>query len=46
MDAGVLPLLVTVGLADACDNHGVRGVEIAWPNDIFAGGGKVAGSLC
>jgi BirA family transcriptional regulator, biotin operon repressor / biotin---[acetyl-CoA-carboxylase] ligase len=46
VDAGMLPLVVAVGLADALGACGVHGVEIAWPNDILAGGHKVAGILC
>lgn len=47
VDAGLLPLAIAVGLADALDACGVPDVEIAWPNDILAGGGsKVAGILC
>ena len=46
VDAGLLPLVIAVGLADALDACGVPDVEIAWPNDILAGGGKVAGILC
>ncbi len=46
VDAGLLPLVVALGLADALVEHGVPDVEIAWPNDILAGGGKVAGILC
>ena len=46
VDAGLLPIVIAVGLADALDACGVPDVEIAWPNDILAGGGKVAGILC
>ena len=46
VDAGMLPLVVAVGLADALEEHGVPDVQIAWPNDVLAGGGKVAGILC
>lgn len=47
IDAGLLPIVIAVGLADALDACGVPDVEIAWPNDILAGGGnKVAGILC
>jgi BirA family biotin operon repressor/biotin-[acetyl-CoA-carboxylase] ligase len=46
VDAGLLPIVVAVGLADALDACGVPAVEIAWPNDILAGGTKVAGILC
>lgn len=46
VDAGLLPIVIAVGLADALEACGVPGVEIAWPNDILAGGAKVAGILC
>lgn len=46
LDAGLLPLVIAVGLSDALDACGVPDIEIAWPNDILAGGGKVAGILC
>lgn len=46
IDAGMLPLVVAVGLADALDEAGVPDVQIAWPNDIIASGVKVAGILC
>lgn len=46
VQAGMLPLVIAVGLADALDAQGVPDVEIAWPNDVLAGGGKVAGILC
>lgn len=46
VDSGLLPIVVAVGLADALEACGVPDVEIAWPNDILAGGGKVAGILC
>jgi BirA family biotin operon repressor/biotin-[acetyl-CoA-carboxylase] ligase len=46
VDSGLLPIVVAVGLADALEACGVPDVEIAWPNDILAGGTKVAGILC
>ncbi len=46
VDAGLLPIVVAVGLADALDACGVPDVGIAWPNDILTGGAKVAGILC
>jgi len=46
IDAGMLPLVIAVGLADALDEVGVPDVQIAWPNDIIASGVKVAGILC
>ena len=46
INAGMLPLVIAVGLADALDQVGVPDVQIAWPNDIIASGVKVAGILC
>jgi len=46
VNAGMLPLVIAVGLADALDDVGVPDVQIAWPNDIIASGVKVAGILC
>ena len=46
IEAGMLPLVIAVGLADALDEVGVPDVQIAWPNDIIASGVKVAGILC
>jgi BirA family biotin operon repressor/biotin-[acetyl-CoA-carboxylase] ligase len=44
-DAGILPLVVAVGLADALSPLTERRVEIAWPNDIVVDGRKLAGIL-
>ena len=44
--AGMLPIVVALGLADGLEACGVAGAEIAWPNDVLAGGMKVAGILC
>lgn len=44
--AGMLPIVVALGLADGLEACGVTGVEIAWPNDVLAGDTKVAGILC
>lgn len=46
VDAGLLPIVVALGLADGLETCGVVGAEIAWPNDVLAGGMKVAGILC
>ena len=46
VDAGMLPIVIAVGMAEALEECGVPDVEIAWPNDILAGGTKVVGVLC
>jgi BirA family biotin operon repressor/biotin-[acetyl-CoA-carboxylase] ligase len=46
VDVGMLPVVVALGLADALEACGVPDVEVAWPNDVLAGGAKVAGILC
>ncbi len=46
VDAGLLPIVIAVGMAEALEECGVPDVEIAWPNDILAGGTKVVGILC
>ena len=42
VDAGLLPIVVAVGVADALGDD----ATIVWPNDILLGGRKVAGILC
>jgi len=42
VDAGLLPIVVAVGVADALG----PGARIAWPNDLLIRGRKVAGILC
>jgi BirA family transcriptional regulator, biotin operon repressor / biotin---[acetyl-CoA-carboxylase] ligase len=42
LEAGLLPLVVAVGAAEALDED----ARIVWPNDILVGGRKVAGILC
>jgi len=42
VDAGLLPLVVAVGVAEALG----RESRIIWPNDILIDGRKVAGILC
>ncbi len=41
-DAGVVPILVAVAVADALGD----GVGVIWPNDLVIGGRKVCGILC
>lgn len=45
VDAGLLPLLVAVGLADAIAPLTNHEVWIAWPNDVIVDRRKVAGIL-
>jgi BirA family transcriptional regulator, biotin operon repressor / biotin---[acetyl-CoA-carboxylase] ligase len=45
VDAGLLPLIVAVGLADAFAPLTSHDVHIAWPNDIIVDRRKVAGIL-
>jgi len=44
--AGLLPLVVAVGVADGLAAAGAREVAIAWPNDVLLSGRKVGGILC
>ncbi|MBI2684248.1 MAG: biotin--[acetyl-CoA-carboxylase] ligase [Actinobacteria bacterium] len=45
-DAGLLPLVAAVAVADALTVCGCANPMIGWPNDIFVAGRKVAGILC
>ncbi|PSL03172.1 BirA family biotin operon repressor/biotin-[acetyl-CoA-carboxylase] ligase [Haloactinopolyspora alba] len=40
-----LPLLMGVAVVDAVDAAGARDVRLKWPNDVLAGGRKLAGIL-
>lgn len=40
-----LPLVVAIAVADALKHVGLEGHGIKWPNDILAGGAKLAGIL-
>ncbi len=42
---GWISLLAGVATADAVRAGGAQGVGVKWPNDVLAGGGKVAGIL-
>jgi BirA family transcriptional regulator, biotin operon repressor / biotin---[acetyl-CoA-carboxylase] ligase len=41
----LLPLAVPVAVAEACDAFAGRRCDIKWPNDVWAGGRKLAGVL-
>jgi BirA family biotin operon repressor/biotin-[acetyl-CoA-carboxylase] ligase len=41
----LLPLAVPVAVAEACDEFAGGRCEIKWPNDVWAGGRKLAGIL-
>lgn len=40
-----LTLAIGLGVIDALENTGVSGVQLKWPNDLIAGGGKLGGIL-
>ncbi|MCC7055516.1 MAG: biotin--[acetyl-CoA-carboxylase] ligase [Gemmatimonadaceae bacterium] len=42
---GVLPLRVGIALADGLERLADVRIGLKWPNDLFAGGGKLAGVL-
>src|SRR5580693_10311535 len=42
---GWLPLLAGVATARALHGLGAEGIALKWPNDVLAGGGKLAGIL-
>jgi BirA family biotin operon repressor/biotin-[acetyl-CoA-carboxylase] ligase len=41
----MLSLLAGVAVAEALEAYGLRGVGLKWPNDVWAGGGKICGIL-
>lgn len=44
-DLPALSLVIGVAVASALSNLGVSGVQLKWPNDIVASGGKLGGIL-
>lgn len=44
-DLGALPLAVGLGVREALTEFGVDDVQIKWPNDLVARGGKLGGIL-
>jgi len=44
-DLWAIPFWVALAVADGIGQSGVH-VDLRWPNDLFAGSGKVAGILC
>lgn len=43
---GILPLVSGLGVASFVEAYTGTDCRIKWPNDVLAGGGKVAGILC
>lgn len=42
---GGLSLVIGLAVAEALESVGARGVAVKWPNDVLAGGAKLAGIL-
>jgi BirA family transcriptional regulator, biotin operon repressor / biotin---[acetyl-CoA-carboxylase] ligase len=42
---GALSLAIGVGVLRALKDCGIEGIELKWPNDLVAGGGKLGGIL-
>ncbi|MCP1335606.1 biotin--[acetyl-CoA-carboxylase] ligase [Futiania mangrovi] len=42
---GTLSLVVAVAVAETLEEAGVPGLSLKWPNDVLAGGAKIAGIL-
>ena len=40
-----LTLAIGLGVIDALEREGIRGVQLKWPNDLIAGDGKLGGIL-
>jgi BirA family biotin operon repressor/biotin-[acetyl-CoA-carboxylase] ligase len=40
-----LTLAIGLGVIEALENTGVVGIQLKWPNDLIAGGGKLGGIL-
>jgi BirA family biotin operon repressor/biotin-[acetyl-CoA-carboxylase] ligase len=45
-EAGLLPLVAAVAVAEGLEAAGRPGAILVWPNDVLLGGRKVAGILC
>ena len=44
-DLAALTLVAGLGVVDALGRLGIGGVQLKWPNDLIAGGGKLGGIL-
>jgi BirA family biotin operon repressor/biotin-[acetyl-CoA-carboxylase] ligase len=44
-DLPALTLAIGLGVIDALEQQGIRGVQLKWPNDLIAGDGKLGGIL-
>jgi BirA family biotin operon repressor/biotin-[acetyl-CoA-carboxylase] ligase len=44
--AGVIPLAAGLAIVQACHALGAGAARLKWPNDVLAGGAKLAGVLC
>ncbi len=44
-EAGLLGLLASIAVAETCEQLGVAGIELRWPNDVLVKGRKIAGII-